>query len=425
MNKARESAIKKRVIFILCIFCVTLFANIEMKCNASCINSEKPCISEKKQEKLTGVDNDEEIDIKERAISLWNENYMDHFFTEIQKESSFYTENDDEDAIFHAKTLWNSMLKGDFRKCREVFFTSLEKSVRKNYDTFIKIGYWVLLFSILSSLYLVLSDVIRNEQIVQIGEYVLYMVCMIKLISCFQSVYQDADHMLHNVTTFVKLLLPAYATVLGLTNGAQSAAVYYEGILAIIWIIENILSKIVLPAVQLYMMFVVLGGIWNDNRMTLLQKNMKKAIGWALRLMMWILGGMGMLQSLVTPVIDSLEWKSMKKIVGMIPGLGNVSEGISDIFLGSAILVRNGMGVFCTIMLLLLFGIPMLKIFYIALSVKIAAGVGNVISHNRISKIADFGADAFFLLGKVLYTGIGLFILSIAITIFSANRSGF
>ena len=418
-------SIKKHAFFCFCVFCIIFLKNNDLKCSASFIKKETKTSLTEEQKILTTSDNETEKDMEEELISLWNDRYMDKFFSDFQKETFVFPEENGSNAAFHAKDLWESIMKGDvISGVKGLWNYVIENGIAK-YSEYLEIGYWILFFSIVSSLYVVLTDVLKNQQVAQMGEYVLYMLCTIKLISCFQLLYEDSLRVLNQLTLFVKLLLPAYAAVLGMTNGIRSATIYYEGILAIIWLIENILSKFILPSIQIYMIFIVLGGIWKDDRMLLLQKTMKKVIGWILRLMMWILGSIGVLQSLITPVIDSLEWKSMKRIVGMIPGVGNISEGISEILLGSAVLIRNGTGVFFTIMILFLCAIPIFKLCFISVSVKLVAGISNMISHNRVSVIADRASDAFFLLCKVLFTGIGLFLMSVAITLFAAGRSGF
>ena len=149
MKKTRKNIIKKQVIFIFCIFCVKLFFVNEIKCNASCINEENPSILGLKQGKLTRVDNDEAVDMEDEVISLWNEKYMNHFFEEIQDENSFSAENGNGHAMFHAKTIWNSILKGEFSECWEECITTFGDAFRKNLNVYLKIGYWVLFFSIL------------------------------------------------------------------------------------------------------------------------------------------------------------------------------------------------------------------------------------------------------------------------------------
>jgi stage III sporulation protein AE len=226
-----------------------------------------------------------------------------------------------------------------------------------------------------------------------------------------------------SITDFVKILIPAYAAALGMTNGQATAAVYYEGILFVIWCVEEIFCHIALPGIELYMLMAVMNGIWSGERLAGILQSLKRGIEFLLKAVLWIVGSLGILQALITPVIDSLKWNAAKKVAGMVPGVGNISEGVSEIFVGSAILIRNGVGIFFTVTLLFLCLVPLCKIFVLAGCLKLSSALGALVNHSRMTACSDKVAEASFLLCKVLLTGMGLFLLSIAISVLAVNRN--
>lgn len=229
--------------------------------------------------------------------------------------------------------------------------------------------------------------------------------------------------MLASMTDFVKILIPAYAAALGMSNGAATATVYYEGVLMVIWCVEEVLCHVMLPAIELYMLMSAMDGIWSGERLTGILQGMKRAIEFLLKAMLWTVGSIGVLQAMITPVIDSLQWNTAKKVAGMVPGVGNISEGISEIFVGSAILIRNGIGIFFTLVLLFLCLVPLCKIFAVAICLKFSSALGAVVNHSRLTACSDKVGEASLMLCRVLLTGMGLFLLCIAITVLAASRS--
>ncbi len=179
----------------------------------------------------------------------------------------------------------------------------------------------------------------------------------------------------------------------------------------------------VLPGIQLYVLLTIMDGVWTGDRLTGILQSLKRVIEFLLKAVLWTVGSVGILQAMITPVIDSLQWNTAKKVAGMVPGVGNISEGVSEIFVGSAILIRNGIGIFFTVILLFLCLAPLCKLFVVALCLKGSSALGAVVNHSRLTSCSDKVGEASFMLCKVLLTGVGLFLLCIAISVLAVNRN--
>ena len=69
-----------------------------------------------------------------------------------------------------------------------------------------------------------------------------------------------------------------------------------------------------------------------------------------------------MLQSMVAPALDAWKRTAAQKAIAAIPGLGDLAEGTAQVLLGSAVLVKNSLGMFVGILLAVLLVVPLLKI---------------------------------------------------------------
>lgn len=318
--------------------------------------------------------------------------------------------------------LWREIMKGNLKDGVKEFAQQVLENLFFEFSAGREIFMNILLLAVLSSLFTVIMDIVENKQISHLGFYFLYLLLFIMLARVFQDVYGEASDMLGAMTDFVKILIPAYAAALGMSNGAATATVYYEGVLMVIWFVEEVLGRVVLPAIELYMLLSAMDGIWSGERLTGILQGLKRLIEFGLKAMLWIVGSIGILQAMITPVIDSLQWNTAKKVAGMVPGVGNISEGISEIFVGSAILIRNGIGIFFTLILLFLCVVPLCKIFAVALCLKFSSALGAVVNHSRLTSCSDKVGEASLMLCKVLLTGMGLFLLCIAITVLAVSR---
>lgn len=126
--------------------------------------------------------------------------------------------------------------------------------------------------------------------------------------------------------------------------------------------------------------------------------------------------GIGVFQALITPVVDSARNSALQKLLSAIPGVGNTIGGIAELALGSAVVIRNSIGVVLLLLLLLLCAVPLLKIGVIAGLLKAAAAFMGIVSDRRITVCADRTGDAGLLLLRTTGTAMLLFLITIAVT---------
>ncbi len=371
---------------------------------------EKGRSGEKEEEDAEGVG-----DISGELNQLWEENYMQEI-TDYLDEAYGKGELD-------TGKLWQEIMGGNLRGGIREFGVQAVGNMFYEFSAGREIFMNILLLAVLSALFTVVMDIVENRQVSHLGFYFLYMLLAIMLSRVFRSVYAETEKILLSVTDFVKILIPAYTAALGMANGGGTAAVYYEGILFVIWCVEEVLCHVVLPGIELYMLLAIMDGVWTGERLGGILQSLKRGLEFILKAILWIVGSLGVLQAMITPVIDSLKWNTAKKVAGMVPGVGNISEGVSEIFVGSAILIRNGVGIFFTVMLLFLCLAPLCKMFVVAGCLKLSSALGAVVNHSKLTTCSDKAAEAAFLLCKVLLTGIGLFLLSIAVSVLAMNRS--
>lgn len=398
---------KKRLLFIFCLEIFLFFTTFDAKCKASVIGEERA------QEETE--ENGRSDAITRELGRLWNENYMREITDYLD---DVYGKNGVDSA-----QLWREIMTGNLQNGIKNFAGQALSNFFYEFSAGREIFMNILLLSVLSSLFTVVMDIVENKQVSHLGFYFLYLLLFIMLARVFRSIYAEAQGMLSSMTDFVKILIPAYAAALGMANGASTATAYYEGVLMVIWCVEEVLCRVVLPAIKLYMLIAAMDGVLNGERFAGLLQSLKKAIAFMMKALLWIVGSVGILQAMITPVIDSLQWNAAKKVAGMVPGVGNISEGISEIFVGSAILIRNGIGVFFTLVLLFLCIAPLGKIFAVALCLKFSSALGSVVNHSKLTACSDKAGEAALMLCKTLLTGMGLFLLCIAVTMLAVNRA--
>lgn len=118
---------------------------------------------------------------------------------------------------------------------------------------------------------------------------------------------------------------------------------------------------------------------------------------------------------MVTPVLESLKISSATKLLSSIPGLGGLAEGTAQLLLGSAVLIKNGLGAAAILLLLALCIVPFLKIFLYGTILKLCAGLLGLSADKRLTGCIDRAGDAVFVLLRIAFTALACFLILFAI----------
>lgn len=274
---------------------------------------------------------------------------------------------------------------------------------------------WLLVLGIVSSLVTHFVEIFDVHQVADMGFYFMYLLFTAILLKCFSQAAETAMQTLEDITLFIRLLVPAYLISVGVSGGAATAGAACQIMLLVIYGLENILSGGVIPLVYSFVMLSMVNGIWVEEKLTMLIELLEKAVGWILKGAVGVITGISIFQALITPVVDSVKKSALQRIVSSIPGVGNAADSVVEMVLGSAIVIRNSIGVVLLILILVLCAAPLIKIGLIAGVLKCAAAFMGVVSDKRITTCVNRAGDGGLLLLKTTGTAILLFMISIAV----------
>lgn len=275
---------------------------------------------------------------------------------------------------------------------------------------------WMLVMGIVSALITHFIEIFDRHQVADIGFYFMYLLFTAVLFKCFGVAAETAAGAMENIILFVKLLVPAYLITVGVSAGAVTAGTSYQIMLFVVYGVEYILSAGLVPLIYSYCMLAVVNGIWTEEKLNLLIDLLGKAIGWVLKGALGVVTGISIFQSLIAPVVDSARNSALEKFISAIPGVGSTAGGIAELVLGSAVVIRNSVGVVLLLLLLLLCAAPLLKIALVAVTLKCAAAFMGIVSDKRITTCVDRTGTAGLLLLRTAGTAVLLFLIAIAVT---------
>ena len=279
----------------------------------------------------------------------------------------------------------------------------------------------VLILGVVSALFSGFSDLFAGQQISQAGFYFLYLFLMVLTTGIFSSVSEIALGAVENIVLFIKMFIPTYFVVVGTAQGPTTAVFYYELMLIVAYLVESFLGTVLIPLICSYVLLALLNGIWVEEKLSLLLDFIRKGIVMALKLSLGAVTGLSLVQAVIVPVLDRLKISAVRKAVSAIPGIGGIAEGVTELVLGAAVLIKNSMGVLLLVLLLGICLAPVIQILIVTMTMKLGAAITGIVSDKRISGCVDRVGEGCFLLLRCVLTAVALFLIVIAVVAYAVS----
>ena len=243
----------------------------------------------------------------------------------------------------------------------------------------------------------------------------LYMLLIAIALSSFQVVLDSAAAGIEKLIIFMRALGPVYFLSVAVAAGSSTSIVFYNLVLFLIYIVELLVLNFLIPLLHIYMVVKMLNYISTEEYLSKLTELIEFLVNWISKTLLTAVIGLNLIQGLITPAVDSLKRGALSKGVEALPAIGDAIGGVTEVLLGTAVLMKNGIGVAGAIICILICAIPALQILAMTFLYKLVAALIQPVSDKRIvGCISAVGEGSRMLLKIVFMTGV-LFLLTIAI----------
>ncbi|MFP3155417.1 stage III sporulation protein AE [Lachnospiraceae bacterium ZAX-1] len=312
------------------------------------------------------------------------------------------------------RALAKSMIAGEeidkkwlFRSIRDIIFE--EVSQCKNY--MLQIILIAIAFAILNNF----ANVFENVAVSDISFYMVYMILLALLMQSFLILNGILSDSLTLILDFMRALMPAFCMTMIFSSGSVTTIGFYQLTLFIIYLIEWVLIYIAVPAIHIYVMLELMNHLTSEELISRLTELLKIGVEWLLKFLFTLVVGINVVQGLLSPVIDSFRTTLFAKTASMLPGVGTSIHAVSEIMVGSGIIIKNGVGVAGILVLLLLCVGPMIKIAVMTVLYKLVAAAIQPVADKRIAGCINGVGEGARLINKVMVTAGVMFLVTIAL----------
>ena len=363
-------------------------------------------------ENKDAADEKSEEEIRQDTQSATEEKLMDDM--ELEQMQDAINELLGEES-FSLEDALHKILSGEKLFSKEYFFALAKNFLLENLaaerDTMIHVVLLVLLASLFSNF----SNVFNNGQMGEISFYIVYMLLLAALVHSFGTLSIEISEGLTGFVTFMKALMPSYFLAVTAATGSATAMVFYEVVLVLVYVVQVIFLKGVLPGIHIYVLLQLVNFLHSEDFLSKMAELVRTIVEWVMRTCIAVVIGMQIIQNMISPAIDTLKRDVIGKTAAAIPGIGNAINGVTEVALGTAVLVRNGLGVIGIIVILCVGLPPVIRLGMTTLLYKLLAAIVQPISDKRmVGALATIG-DGCMLLLKVLLTMELLFLITIAV----------
>jgi len=294
----------------------------------------------------------------------------------------------------------------------QFFFDTLFYELSIARPIFLKMLLFSVLFSLIQRL---LSS--KKTYVSNIGFLLIYAALMVLLMQSFFLVRELAMEGMDGMLSFLNALIPTYTMTMVFTGNAVSGAMAYELAFFFIYLIEFLMKDFLSPLIHVFVLVLFLNHLFDEDKLSKLAEFMEKIIAIILKLSFGAVIGLGVVQSLLTPMKDRLANNVMLSGMSSIPGIGGTLGSAGEIIFSCGMLIKNSVGILGLIILFVISVIPVLKIGCFWVLYHLVSIVLQPVSDRRlVDCVAGVARGCDLYLRVIIYTMLLFFVLISMIT---------
>jgi len=265
------------------------------------------------------------------------------------------------------------------------------------------------------------SGIFGSGHVTETGFYVIYLLIMTFLTSSFFSSVNIAGRVTRELAEFMRVLLPAYFLAVTAAGGALTSAAVCGFTFGAIGIVQVVLADFLIPLTRIYMMLVLAGNLVKEDMISKCMELLEHVIVWSLKTMFGIVVGFHVIQGMILPQADALKNASIMRLAQVIPGAGAMAGSLTQMVLGSGVLIKNTAGAAGVLVMFLIAAVPMIKLLVLMCLYYLAGALMQPVCDKRLVACMTGTAVGHGILLKIVAYSMALFAVTIAVLCISTN----
>lgn len=260
-----------------------------------------------------------------------------------------------------------------------------------------------------------ITGIFSNAFLSDMSFLAVYFLFLYNALRVFSSMQEVTYRCLDRITEFTMLIQPVFCMAMVFSSGVNSAGLTYEILLLVLYLVENLLQKVLFPLIFIYLITQFANYAWKEERFSSMAHLLESGVLCAQKILVAFVLGLNLIQGMVAPAVDQLRRSAAVRTIGIIPGIGGAMNSVSELLLGTGILIKNSVGATVVVILILLCAKPLLEIGILSLVYRVLAAVAEPVTDQRISGVLDALARTGILYARLVVTAILMLFLSVTV----------
>lgn len=317
--------------------------------------------------------------------------------------------------------VFSALMSGNMTETIRIFLRFLIDQISYEFDYNRRSLVFVLMTALTAAVFSNFAGAFKSRQISDISFYIMYMLLITLCLTSFRISAEGLEDRLNALVDFMRVLCPSYFLAVAFASGSVTSLFFYNVILFLIYVVELVIVRFLLPVVNIYIMVRVLGNLTGEDFLSEFADLIRKAVSWILKTLLICVVSVNVVQGLLAPAIDAVKRSALTRTAEALPWVGNAVGGVAEVVLGTAVLIKNGIGMAGAVITIAICAVPILQMLIMAFMYKLAAALVQPVSDKRITTCISGISEGYEIMVKVIFTAGLLFMITIAIVAASTS----
>ncbi|HJC33293.1 MAG TPA: stage III sporulation protein AE [Candidatus Mediterraneibacter faecipullorum] len=317
--------------------------------------------------------------------------------------------------------VFSALMSGNMAETIRIFLRFLTDQISYEFDYNRRSLVYVLMTALTAAVFSNFAGAFKSRQISDISFYIMYMLLITLCLTSFRISAEGLEDRLSALVDFMRVLCPSYFLAVAFASGSVTSLFFYNVILFLIYVVELVIVRFLLPVVNIYIMVRVLGNLTGEDFLSEFADLIRKAVSWILKTLLICVVSVNVVQGLLAPAIDAVKRSALTRTAEALPWVGNAVGGVAEVVLGTAVLIKNGIGMAGAVITIAICAVPILQMLIMAFMYKLAAALVQPVSDKRITTCISGISEGYEIMVKVIFTSGLLFMITIAIVAASTS----
>lgn len=317
--------------------------------------------------------------------------------------------------------VFSALMSGNMAETIRIFLRFLTDQISYEFDYNRRSLVYVLMTALTAAMFSNFAGAFKSKQISDISFYIMYMLLITLCLTSFRISAEGLEDRLSALVDFMRVLCPSYFLAVAFASGSVTSLFFYNVILFLIYVVELVIVRFLLPVVNIYIMVRVLGNLTGEDFLSEFADLIRKAVSWILKTLLICVVSVNVVQGLLAPAIDAVKRSALTRTAEALPWVGNAVGGVAEVVLGTAVLIKNGIGMAGAVITIAICAVPIFQMLIMAFMYKLAAALVQPVSDKRITTCISGISEGYEIMVKVIFTSGLLFMITIAIVAASTS----